>query len=340
MPRILKFSNKVVFSVIALFFVSLAGISAGVVKVSFSQTMILDSAKLIHIKQGDSLYSVCDRLTEFNYINDCFGVKVLSKVTPDIAKIKAGVYALTPDLKLSDFVSNLNKGKEQQFSFTLLEGDNIYQVLDKLKDATFLINNIESDTLGELSKKLLLATSTPEGWLYPDTYYYSAHTNASDLLARAVVKQKEVLTKLWNNRESKLPIKTPYEALILASIVEKESALAAEREIIASVFHNRLNKRMRLQTDPTVIYGIWDEYQGDITRKHLKQKTAYNTYRINGLPPTPIANPSQASIHAVLHPSSTNYYYFVASGNGGHVFNTTLAEHNKSVQAYLKQNKS
>jgi UPF0755 protein len=338
-PNIFKFSKKVVFSVIALFCVCLTVISIGVLNVSFNQPIVLDSAKLIHIKKGDSLYSVCDRLKEFTYINDCLGVKVLSKVNPAIAKIKAGVYALTPDLLLSDFVLNLNEGKEQQFSFTLLEGDNIYQVLDKLKDATFLVNDIESGILPELSKKLLLATSTPEGWLYPDTYYYSAHTNASDLLARAVVKQKDVLTKLWNNRESKLPIKTPYEALILASIVEKESALAAEREIIASVFHNRLNKRMRLQTDPTVIYGIWDEYQGDITRKHLKQKTAYNTYRINGLPPTPIANPSQASIHAVLHPASTNYYYFVASGNGGHVFNTTLAEHNKSVQAYLKQNK-
>jgi len=338
-PSIFKFSKKAFFSAIVLFFVCLTAISVGVVKVSFDQPMTLDSAKLIHIKKGDSLYSVCNRLTEFNYINDCFGVKVLSKVTPAIGQIKAGVYALTPDLRLSDFVSNLNEGKEQQFPFTLLEGDNIYQVLDKLKDATFLLNDIESDSLPELSKKLLLATSTPEGWLYPDTYYYSAHTYASTLLARAVVKQKDVLTRLWNNKQDDLPIKTPYEALILASIVEKESAVAAEREIIASVFHNRLNKRMRLQTDPTVIYGIWDEYQGDITRKHLKQKTAYNTYRINGLPPTPIANPSEAAINAVLHPASTDYYYFVASGNGGHVFNTTLTEHNKSVQEYLKKSK-
>lgn len=334
-----KFSKKIIFSVSALFFVCLTFILLGVLRVSYTQPILLDSAKLIQLKKGDSLYSVCNRLIEYNYINDCLGVKVFSKVNPVISKVKIGVYALTPNLALNDFVANLNEGKEQQFSFTLLEGDNIYQVLSKLKGATFLVNDIESLSLSELAKKLLLTTSSPEGWLYPDTYYYSAYTDASALLLRAVNKQQEILSGLWQQKQDELPIHTPYEALILASIIEKESAVAAEREIIASVFHNRLNKNMRLQTDPTVIYGVWNEYQGDITRKHLKQTTPYNTYRINGLPPTPIANPSKASIKAVLHPDSTEYYYFVASGNGGHVFNKTLAEHNKSVQDYLKKSK-
>ncbi|WP_341206449.1 endolytic transglycosylase MltG [uncultured Psychrosphaera sp.] len=334
-----KFTNKTILSVIILFIVCMTAILFGVLRVSYTQPINLDSPKLIQLKKGDSLYTVCNRLIEHDYINDCLGVKVFSKINPVVGKVKTGVYALTPGLALNQFVANLNEGKEQQFSFTLLEGDNIYQVLDKLKHATFLVNDIKTMPLPQLSQKLLLTSDTPEGWLYPDTYYYSAYTDASALLLRAVNKQQEILAKLWQQKQAGLPISTPYEALILASIVEKESAVAAEREIIASVFHNRLNKKMRLQTDPTVIYGVWDEYKGDITRKHLKQTTPYNTYRINGLPPTPIANPSKASIEAVLHPASTEYYYFVASGNGGHVFNKTLADHNKSVQDYLNKSK-
>lgn len=339
MPKNLRFNKKLLINVGLLFFVCLFIIALGALRVSYTQPIVLSEAKLIHIKEGDSLNWICHRLTEDDFINDCIGVKVFSKLNRRIGQIKKGVYALSPNTPLNEFVANLNAGKEQQFPFTLLEGDNIYQVLAKLNGATFLDNDIESDSLADISKKLSLVTDTPEGWLYPDTYYYSAYTTASALLSRAVVKQKEVLTQLWQQKQSDLLIKTPYEALILASIVEKESSLASERKIIASVFHNRLVKRMRLQTDPTVIYGVWDEYQGDITRKHLKQKTAYNTYRINGLPPTPIANPSQASIEAVLNPAVTDYYYFVASGTGGHVFNATLAEHNKSVQDYLKKMK-
>lgn len=339
MPKNLRFNKKLLIYVGLLFFVCLFIITLGALRVSYTQPIVLSEAKLIHIKEGDSLNSICHRLTEDDFINDCIGLKVFSKLNSRIGQIKKGVYALSPNTPLNEFVANLNAGKEQQFPFTLLEGDNIYQVLNKLNTATFLINDMESDSLAEISKKLSLVTDTPEGWLYPETYYYSAYTTASALLSRAVVKQKQVLTQLWQQKQPDLSIKTPYEALILASIVEKESSLASERKIIASVFHNRLEKRMRLQTDPTVIYGVWDEYQGDITRKHLKQKTAYNTYRINGLPPTPIANPSQASIEAVLNPAATDYYYFVASGTGGHVFNTSLAEHNKSVQDYLKQMK-
>ncbi len=339
MPKNLKFNKKFLFNVALLFFVCLFIIALGALRVSYTQPIVLSDTKLIHIKEGDSLNSICHRLTEDVFINDCIGVKVLSKIDSRIGQIKKGVYALSPNTPLNEFVANLNEGKEQQFPFTILEGENIYQVLTKLDSTVFLDNDLESDSLAEVSKKLSLVTDTPEGWLYPDTYYYSAYTSASALLSRAVVKQKEVLIQLWQQKQSDLLVKTPYEALILASIVEKESSLASERKLIASVFHNRLVKRMRLQTDPTVIYGVWDEYKGDITRKHLKQKTPYNTYRINGLPPTPIANPSRASIEAVLNPAVSDYYYFVASGTGGHVFNSTLAEHNKSVQDYLKQMK-
>ncbi len=323
-----------------LFIVGLSVIFASALRVSYTQQINIPTPQLLHIKQGDSLYSVCENMIQKHYINDCYGAKFLSKLTPQLGQIKAGVYQLTPELSFDVFLSQLNNGKEQQFAFTVLEGDNIFQVLEKIAKAEYLLNDVENIELKALSTKLSLATNTPEGWLYPETYYYSAYTKASELLTRAVEKQKQVLTNLWLQKQDDLPIETPYQALILASIVEKESAVEAERELIASVFHNRLIKKMRLQTDPTVIYGVWHEYDGDITRKHLKQKTPYNTYRINGLPPSPIANPSRASIQAVLHPATTDYYYFVASGDGGHVFNTTFDAHKKSLRAYLNKTKS
>ena len=175
-----------------------------------------------------------------------------------------------------------------------------------------------------------------EGWFSPDTYYFNEGSSDKKVLTDLFKRQYDTLMQNWNNRQADLPYATPYDALIMASIIEKETSVPSERGEVAGVFVNRLKKNMRLQTDPTVIYGMGERYDGNIRKSDLAEKTAYNTYQIDGLPPTPIALPSVDSIKAALHPNDTDSLYFVATGNGGHKFTSNLADHNQAVQDYLR----
>ncbi len=181
--------------------------------------------------------------------------------------------------------------------------------------------------------------SHPEGLFFPDTYYFDRNTQDITVLKRAYESMHEKLEKAWLGRDDHLPYKSPYEALIMASIIEKETGKASERKMIAGVFINRLRIGMRLQTDPTVIYGLGDQYDGNIRRKNLESDTPYNTYTRAGLPPTPIAMPGLASIEAAMHPAETKALYFVGKGDGSHVFSSTLAEHNRAVIKYQLKSK-
>jgi len=325
---------------ILLFIVLLSAIGGGLyLKQGVETPLRINEPTLFKVEKGASVNAVCRQFMKNDWLSECLTLKVSSKLNAVSSQIQSGTYQLQPEQTLKAAIALFVSGKTHQFPFTIIDGENIYQVLDKVSKSPYLIDDVNDKSFIELSRALNIRADTPEGYLAPDTYFVEAETSATAVLLRAVEKQKIRLEKVWSERQPSR-LKTPYELLKLASIVEKESALASERNTIASVFFNRLDEKMRLQTDPTIIYGIWKEYKGDIKRVHIKQKTPYNTYRINGLPPTPIANPSLGSLLAVAHPESTDYFYFVASGDGGHVFSKTLAEHNKALRAYLAKQKA
>jgi UPF0755 protein len=234
----------------------------------------------------------------------------------------------------------LISGKVVNYQITFPEGLSFKEWRSILAKQPKLTKKLPGLTVQELLQQLSLGNNHPEGWFFPDTYLYTAGDSDYDILLQAYTRMRKILAEEWKNKSEDLPFSTPYEALILASIVEKETGVGSERGEIAGVFVRRLKKGMRLQTDPTVIYGLGDKYQGNITRSHLKQPTPYNTYVINGLPPTPIAMPGQDAIHAALHPVKGKSLYFVAKGDGSHYFSATFKEHVQAVKRYQLKRRS
>jgi UPF0755 protein len=250
-------------------------------------------------------------------------------------KIKAGEYRLTPTLTLPDVLALFIKGDVVQHSFTIIEGMTSQQVLAAIAADNRFIQTIETTDLKTVMQMLDGNGRHGEGEFAPETYYFSAGTTDKAILMRAYQLMQKTLAEAWQNKAEKLPYKTPYEALIMASIIEKESGIAEERPEISGVFVRRLRMGMRLQTDPTVIYGMGEKYKGNIRRKDLTTDTVYNTYTRYGLPPSPIALPSKAAIQAALNPAEGTSLYFVATGHEGrHVFSDTLVQHNKAVRQY------
>lgn len=305
-----------------------------------TQPLQIEQEQIFTIKPGTSFSGVLVDLTEEQYIAQSDVAKLVGRLHPELTQLKAGTYLLEPGLNLTQALEVFKQGKEHQFSITFVEGSTFKEWREALVNASYLEHEITGLSEAEIAKLLGIEREKLEGLLLAETYHYTFGTSDLDILKRAAQKLQQVLDQQWQTRQDKLPLKTPYEALILASIIEKETAVEEERERVASVFVNRLNKRMRLQTDPTVIYGMGDKYDGNIRKKDLRTPTPYNTYVISGLPPTPIAMPGEASIAAALNPEASNYLYFVASGKGGHVFSKTLNEHNRAVRAYLKQLRS
>ena len=249
------------------------------------------------------------------------------------AKMKTGEYRLTSKLTTKEFFDHIFSGKVLQYSLAVIEGWSFQQLLDAVNNHPKLMHTISNVAKENIMQKLGLKGHY-EGQFLPDTYHFPNQLSDVEFLKRAYNSMQRVLETEWENRAVGLIYKTPYEALIMASIVEKETGLASERQQIAGVFLRRLAKRMRLQTDPTVIYGMGDKYKGNLRKKDLLRDTPYNTYRRRGLPPTPIALPGRDAIHAALHPAKGNALYFVARGDGSHQFSDTLQEHNRAVIKY------
>ena len=291
----------------------------------------------IEITKGDSFKKITTKLFDQQIVFKPFWFRVISLVNKTSNKLKAGEYELSPNLTLPEIIDLFVQGKTKHYAITFPEGWTVKELLETVKNNPHLEHSLTTNTSQEVMTQLGITDANPEGLFFPDTYFFEKHSTDIELLKRAYNKMQRILEQEWKNRADNLPLKTPYEALTLASIIEKETSAVTERTLISGVFSRRLETDMLLQTDPTVIYGMKDNYQGNITRTDLKTATPYNTYIMKGLPPTPIAIPGQAAINAALHPDNSNNIYFVARGDGTHVFSATLEEHNLAVDNFQRK---
>lgn len=302
----------------------------------FTETALQVPAQgaLITVEPGTSLAALSRQLADQGYLDNPLYLRLLARWDGVASQIKAGEYRVPPGTRPRELLVLLVSGKVTRYSLTLVEGWNVKQMLQAVGNSEALRHILKAATPQQIMQRLGHEGEHPEGRFLPDTYQFPRGTTDLAVLKRAYDAMARLLAREWPQREKDLPLETPYQALILASIVEKETGKAEERPEIAGVFIRRLRKGMKLQTDPTVIYGMGDAYKGNIRRKHLKQDTPYNTYVHRGLPPTPISMPGADAIRAVLHPNGGNSLYFVARGDGSHQFSSSLKQHNRAVRKY------
>lgn len=337
MPNI---SPKVFFILICVFLSGLMGI--GIFTTMYSSNNI-EQEVTIEFKRGSTIRVLANQLEQHDLLGSSGLFILWARIKGVASYLQAGEYIIKPGDTPAKILNDVVSGRVKQYALTLLEGWTFKQFMQ-------LVNEHEAvkHTLHDLNHEQIMQTlrlsnvdpnnEHPEGRFFPDTYFIHRNISDTEILHRAYNLMQKNLQSLWESRDNDLPFKNAYEALILASIVEKESAVADERPIIAGVFINRLWKRMRLQTDPTVIYGMGDRYNGDIRFRDLRNDTPYNTYTRRGLPPTPIAMPGLGALKAVMHPEKTDYLYFVAinDDSGRHVFSSTLEQHEKAVDRYQR----
>lgn len=354
-PRQYKVNNPSFFMQRGYQVLLVLGLIAAFFLVMVYQTLfgrIEQPQQMVTIEQGQTYYGLLPQWQNQIPLFSASVAKLYIKSQVD-APLHAGIYQLPENPTIAEALQILEQGaKAAMVKVQIIEGKTSKDLYQALRDN----DNIEKEVLtadsdnASIAQALDLAGILPdsvtnssdpivnhnlEGWFAPDTYYYGEGTSDKKVLTDLYKRQQKALTDAWENRAPDLPYNSPYEALVMASIIEKETSVPEERPLVSAVFRNRLIKNMRMQTDPTIIYGMGSRYDGNIRRKDIDEKTSYNTYQIDGLPPTPIALPSAASIEATLHPADSDALYFVATGNGGHKFTNSLAEHNQAVKDYL-----
>jgi peptidoglycan lytic transglycosylase G len=303
---------------------------------------VVEEGLSFEISPGSSFQAVSSQLAARGIIEHPSWLAWYARYTGGASKIRAGQYRLESGDTPAEILQRFVAGQVELFSFTIVEGWNYRELLAAMSASEVIQSSIVFEDWPAVLESFGASQQHPEGLFLPETYRFPKNTREVDILRQAYQLMQRTLAEEWRERDENLPLTSPYEALVLASIIEKETARADERAQIAGVFVRRLQKRMRLQTDPTVIYGIGTEFDGNITRRHLHTDTPYNTYTRRGLPPTPIAMPGKAAIHAALHPAPGKALYFVATGlgDGSHKFSATKVEHDAAVREYLARRRA
>lgn len=317
--------------------ISAIGVAVLVIQLLRFQSEVVslpDSERTFVIIPGSNIKTIAHQLSLEKIIDDPWLFILLAKVKGVETKVRAGEYRLQQDQSSLDLLDIFTKGHSIQYSLSIIEGWSFREMIQELQRHSVITNQLQEKSDAEIMATIGYQGQHPEGLFFPDTYRFPKGTTDIQFLQRAYQLMQNHLQREWDNRAPDLPISTSYEALILASIIEKETGVAHERPLIAAVFIQRLRKGMRLQTDPTVIYGLGENFDGNIRGRDLKKDTLYNTYLHKGLTPTPIALPGLEAIKAALHPADSAALYFVAKGDGTHYFSETLEEHNKAVVKY------